>query len=163
MGKLSLRGGHGAFKEAYRRLVAVQGPECSSPDNLLFKVLLENPATWYPAASVSAHFWALGFSHVVLCRSQRPQRKESSPTVDTWRWWTEALWGEGGFTLDPFHTHHLSCSSASPPPRPPQSHDHSPWCTGLGNKPQFAHGENPGILTAVHICNDSFFWQVLLS
>lgn len=116
MGKLSLRGGHGAFKEAYRRLVAVQGPECSSPDNLLFKVLLENPATWYPAASVSAHFWALGFSHVVLCRSQRPQRKESSPTVDTWRWWTEALWGEGGFTLDPFHTHHLSCSSASPPP-----------------------------------------------
>lgn len=47
------------------------------------------------------------------------------------------------------------------PPR--QSHDHSPWCTGLGNKFLFAHGENPGILTAVHTCNDSSFWQVPLS
>ena len=110
MGKLSLRGTHGAFKEVYRRLVAVQGLKCSSPDTCCSRSCLKilPLGVWQPLYLHASGPWA---SPTWFCADQRLRRKESSPRADTWRWWTEALWAEGGFTLHPSGTPLPSCRS----------------------------------------------------
>lgn len=150
MGKLSLRGRSGSFREAQRRLVAAQGLECHSPDTHCSRSYVKTlplsllqtlfPHTSRPHASPT---W--------FCADHRgPSRRASPPRPCTWRRWTGASWAQGGFAVHP--------SWYLPRPRSPRH------AGRLGNSPGLHMGRlRASSLTAVHTCSDSSSWQSPLS